>query len=322
MGCGRICQRHAELLGGGHIRGASLAAVCDIKEERVKKISQKFNVASYTDIKKMLQSENLDVLAILTESGLHAKNVVDLSPLVKNIIVVVNYKHKRFFANIKNNYKKVNFIYGSKTRQTSCYNGLKFLQKDPCKYVFIHDAARPFTSIELIKDLYKEILKKKTGVVPVIEISDSIKSIKNSVIMDSLDRKKIYLSQTPQIFNYQLLLEAYKLNKKKLDQFTDDAQVFSLTSNKIFTLKGSIENVKITTKKQWEIQEKILSMKYEIKVGQGFDTHKLVKGNGITLFGVKISFIHLRFLLIIMSKKFRNILLSIFNALFTKQQVF
>ncbi len=63
---------------------------------------------------------------------------------------------------------------------------------------------------------------------------------------------------------------------------------FSLTSNKVFTIKGSIDNIKVTTKQQWEMLRKMTTKEYEIKIGQGFDTHKLVKGRNIVLFGLKI----------------------------------
>ena len=87
MGCGRIAHRHAELLGAGHIVGATLCAVCDVKPERTMTFSSKFGIASYTDAKRMILAEDLDILVILTPSGMHADNVIGLSKYVKNIVV-------------------------------------------------------------------------------------------------------------------------------------------------------------------------------------------------------------------------------------------
>lgn len=87
VGCGRIAKRHSELLGLGVIEGARLTAVCDCVEDRARKISEQFAVPHYTDMHDMMQKEKVDVVVVLTESGNHAKNVVDLSHYGKHIIV-------------------------------------------------------------------------------------------------------------------------------------------------------------------------------------------------------------------------------------------
>ena len=87
VGCGRISKRHSELLGLNQIKGARLAAVCDLVEERARNIGGKFSVPYYTDMHQMLQSEKVDVVVVLTESGNHAKAVIDLAKYGKHIVV-------------------------------------------------------------------------------------------------------------------------------------------------------------------------------------------------------------------------------------------
>jgi predicted dehydrogenase len=89
VGCGRIAQRHATLLGGCQIEGASLAAVCDRIPERAEAIGNRYGVPAYADMEEMLQAEerNIDVVSVLTPSGLHADHVITLSKYRKHIVV-------------------------------------------------------------------------------------------------------------------------------------------------------------------------------------------------------------------------------------------
>jgi hypothetical protein len=87
VGCGRIAKRHAELLGNSQIANARLAAVCDIVPSRAEAIGTQFGVPSYTDMHDMMRREAIDVIVVLTESGLHADHVVALARYGKHIVV-------------------------------------------------------------------------------------------------------------------------------------------------------------------------------------------------------------------------------------------
>lgn len=87
IGCGRIAKRHSELLGFNQIDNAQLACVCDKNEKRAGKISNQFNVPFYTDMHLMMQSEKIDVVVVLTESGKHASVVFELVNYKKHIVV-------------------------------------------------------------------------------------------------------------------------------------------------------------------------------------------------------------------------------------------
>ncbi|HUU28947.1 MAG TPA: Gfo/Idh/MocA family oxidoreductase [archaeon] len=85
IGCGRISRKHISAL--GEIKGAELAAVCDIIEERAKRAAQTLGVPFYTDYHQMLEREKVDVVNILTPSGLHGKHALDIVRYGKHIVV-------------------------------------------------------------------------------------------------------------------------------------------------------------------------------------------------------------------------------------------
>ncbi len=88
LGCGRIAKKHAEILGGGHIDGARLTAVCDIEPERAREFGEKYGVPYFTDLDAMMgSSANIDVVNILTPSGDHARNAIDVVAHGKHVVV-------------------------------------------------------------------------------------------------------------------------------------------------------------------------------------------------------------------------------------------
>ena len=87
IGCGRIAKRHSELLGLNQVKGASLCAVCDVDINKASNIGKKFNIPYYTNMHDMAKSEKIDVFVILTESGNHAKNVIELTKYSKHVVV-------------------------------------------------------------------------------------------------------------------------------------------------------------------------------------------------------------------------------------------
>ena len=87
VGCGRIANKHSELLGSEQIKNAQLVAVCDIIETKAQVLANKFSIPYYTDYHTMLQNEIVDVIVILTPSGLHAQHTIDLAQYKKHIIV-------------------------------------------------------------------------------------------------------------------------------------------------------------------------------------------------------------------------------------------
>jgi len=87
VGCGRIAKRHAELLGRQQIGGAQLAAVCDVVRAKADAIAKAFGVPAYVDMHEMVETEQPDVIVVLTESGRHAEHVIALAPHGRHLVV-------------------------------------------------------------------------------------------------------------------------------------------------------------------------------------------------------------------------------------------
>jgi len=87
MGCGRISKRHSELLGFNQIEGAELVAVCDVDLSKAKLVAERFSVPFYSSIDELLDQEDIDLVSVLTESGNHADNVVQVAARKKHVLV-------------------------------------------------------------------------------------------------------------------------------------------------------------------------------------------------------------------------------------------
>ena len=87
LGCGKIAQRHASLLGGGHVPGACLSAVCDLDAGRARQFAQEFGVQPYPSADAMMRGSAVDAVTVLTPSGAHAADVVSLAPYGKHLVV-------------------------------------------------------------------------------------------------------------------------------------------------------------------------------------------------------------------------------------------
>jgi 2-C-methyl-D-erythritol 4-phosphate cytidylyltransferase/2-C-methyl-D-erythritol 2,4-cyclodiphosphate synthase len=205
---------------------------------------------------------------------LHSVDKAIKSNRFKKIVLVINKKHKKFLT--KKKLKNIKTIIGGKNRSESSLRALKNIKRNNISKVFIHDAARPNFSLKLISKLFKE-LKKNKCVVPVIKTNNSVKfKFKNKIT--NLDRRKVYLTQTPQAFDYKELL---KLQARTSSKITDDANLFIEANKKVKFINGEENNSKVTTKRD-------IQSKKDIKYGIGFDIHKLVPNRKLYLGGIKI----------------------------------
>ncbi|MGZ8318393.1 MAG: Gfo/Idh/MocA family protein [Telluria sp.] len=87
LGCGRIAKRHAELLGNGKIAGARLAAVCDVVPARARQYGEQFRVPAFANMDDFLAHRELDVVAVLTPSGMHPGHAIAAAHARKHVIV-------------------------------------------------------------------------------------------------------------------------------------------------------------------------------------------------------------------------------------------
>ena len=193
---------------------------------------------------------------------------------INKIVLVINKKHKSFIKKL--NIGNLKIVEGGKTRAESAYLGLKSIKNSNVKNVMIHDAARPNFSLNLLDRLIRE-LKINDCVIPAIQSKDSIKQrLSNKFI--NLKRKNIYLTQTPQAFNFKKL---FQLQNNQSSEITDDASLFLKAKKKIKLIKGEIGNNKITINSDIKNND-------TIRYGIGFDVHRLVPKKKLYIGGIKI----------------------------------
>lgn len=87
LGCGRIAKRHSDLLGGNHIQGAKLVAVCDTERPRADAIAAKFGVSAHYNADDLLSRGDIDAVAVLTPSGLHPQHAIACAQAGKHVVV-------------------------------------------------------------------------------------------------------------------------------------------------------------------------------------------------------------------------------------------
>lgn len=176
-------------------------------------------------------------------------NVFSKNPLIDKIVLVcaedeIEYCKQEIVE--KYNFKKVvKIVSGGEERQNSVFNGLKVLEN--CDVVLIHDGARPFVTNKIIKDgiKYSNMYGAcACGVVP----KDTIKiKGKEGFSFKTLERKELFIVQTPQCFDYALIYDCYKRLLNNKVQVTDDTTVVEYFGNKVYLYEGSYDNIKITT---------------------------------------------------------------------------
>ncbi|WP_414052111.1 2-C-methyl-D-erythritol 4-phosphate cytidylyltransferase [Macrococcus animalis] len=152
-------------------------------------------------------------------------------------------------------YSKISIITeGGSERQYSIYNVLKAME--PCDYVFVHDAARPFVTCGTLHKLYTSVQINKS-VIAAVKVKDTIKRVANNEVVETLKRDELWQIQTPQAFDYQLLLNAY--DKADADHFlgTDDASLVERISA-VHIVESDYDNIKITTPEDMFFAEAIL----------------------------------------------------------------
>lgn len=136
-------------------------------------------------------------------------------------------------------------VEGGSERQDSVYNGLKAVENTDV--VLIHDGARPFVSEKIIEEGINNA-KKYGAAAPGVMPKDTIKVKDNSSFsIDTPDRSTLVAVQTPQVFNYDLILECHEKVKNEGKIVTDDTMVAEMYGNKVYLYNGEYTNIKVTT---------------------------------------------------------------------------
>ncbi len=184
---------------------------------------------------------------------------------------------------------------GGASRQTSVRNGLEALQAldKPPKIVLIHDAARPFADPALIARAIDAALDHGAAA-PGLPLADTIKEIDAAgKVVATPERARLRAVQTPQAFDFPLILQAHRAAASKALEFTDDAMIAESSGHAVHLFAGDPNNFKLTTGEDFlRAESLLLNALPDIRTGQGYDVHAFAAGDHVWLGGVSIPHTH------------------------------
>lgn len=207
--------------------------------------------------------------------------------LVQQTVVVLNDARLELGKKLKEarGWSKVTICLGGARRQDSVAEGLR--QLEDCDWVVIHDGARPFLTLDSIENGLKTAAETGAAIAAV-PVKDTMKLINGErLITETLPRDRLWAAQTPQIFRFDIITEAYSGLTAEL---TDDAAAAERLGYRVKIYRGSYDNIKVTTLEDLKVAEVIAQEKKEMRVGIGYDAHPLAPGRKLILGGVELPF--------------------------------
>ena len=192
---------------------------------------------------------------------------------------------------------------GSDPRQRSVKNGLDAFGNDPPDFVLIHDAARPFISLDLIT---RSLAALKTSAAAILAspLTDTLKRCAPSLLVtETVPRHNLWRAETPQCFRFRDILDAHvRAQDAGLSDFTDDSGLAEWAGIPVAVVDSGGGNTKVTTAEDLKIAAARLpivgpvsllnSVKVQnfpdIRTGQGFDVHKFKPGHSVHICGIEI----------------------------------
>ncbi|HEY8528373.1 MAG TPA: 2-C-methyl-D-erythritol 4-phosphate cytidylyltransferase [Paenibacillaceae bacterium] len=224
----------------------------------------------------------------------HALAAFEACAAVESVVVVAAPGERERAAAVceEAGCRKVSAIVeGGAERQDSVRAGLAALDTDG---VLVHDAARPLVTPEKI-DACRRSAEECGAAALAVPVHDTIKvTDEHGWIVATPDRRTLWAVQTPQAFRREELAEAHRLALADGFRATDDAMLLERLGRRVAVVEGDYANVKITTPEDLELAERLLMRRGSVRkpdavrIGQGFDVHRLTEGRPCIIGGVRI----------------------------------
>jgi 2-C-methyl-D-erythritol 4-phosphate cytidylyltransferase len=190
---------------------------------------------------------------------IHTLTVFENDPLCTQIKLVINKKEIEIFDNLLAEYsisKVREIVIGGKERQDSVYNGLTAMKET--EIVLVHDGARPFIAQNVIHRLVEKAEHEGAAIVGV-PVKDTIKRVKpDGMVENTLERTSLWMIQTPQAFQYSILMNAHQQAQKEHYLGTDESSLVERIDIPVHIVEGDYENIKLTTPEDLLIAKVIL----------------------------------------------------------------
>jgi 2-C-methyl-D-erythritol 4-phosphate cytidylyltransferase / 2-C-methyl-D-erythritol 2,4-cyclodiphosphate synthase len=179
---------------------------------------------------------------------------------------------------------------GGDTRRASVLAGLRALAEDghstPDDWVWVHDAARPGVDRDSLKRLRAALEGEPVGAMLALPVADTVKRIGPDRSLATVDRERLWLAQTPQVFRRDLLSSALERHVA----VTDEASAIEACGLSPTLVAGRRGNFKVTTMDDLQAMRDALAPRAPdaMRIGQGWDVHALVPGRALVIGGVTI----------------------------------
>lgn len=212
-------------------------------------------------------------------------------PAVTHIQPVIDMDHANLFDAAAEGIDTLPPVAGGATRQASVRAGLKALAIAAPDYVLIHDAARPNVGASII-DAVLAALADVPGAIPALPVVDTLKRANGESVETTVPRDGLWRAQTPQGFRYADIAAAHETYAA--ENMTDDAALMEAAGLAVRIVPGSEDNIKVTTPDDLRRMEELMAPGQsggtfpDIRVGSGYDVHRIGPGDGMTLCGVAI----------------------------------
>ena len=191
---------------------------------------------------------------IILENGLtildQCLNTILSNDLISGFIVALNKKDSHFkSSDFAKDPKLISITSGGKERFHSVLNALNALDQTakPNDWVLVHDAVRPCIRKEDINKLIEEVADDKVGGILANRIVDTVKQKNDDGLVSTIDRQKLYIAQTPQMFRYAILKDSIEKAIESNMHITDESEALESLNYSIRIVEGSSTNIKITT---------------------------------------------------------------------------
>jgi 2-C-methyl-D-erythritol 4-phosphate cytidylyltransferase/2-C-methyl-D-erythritol 2,4-cyclodiphosphate synthase len=185
--------------------------------------------------------------------------------------------------------KPVRTVPGGARRQNSVANALAHVS-DAADLIVIHDAARPFASEALFERTIRAA-HEHGAAIAALPVIDTVKQVEGGIVRATLPRQTIYLAQTPQAFKRDVLQRALE---GALDSLaTDEAMLVERAGIAVHVVEGEATNLKVTSPGDWQKARALARGEQPLsgmRIGTGYDLHRLVEGRPLILAGVRVPF--------------------------------
>ncbi len=242
--------------------------------------------------RRMEQEENKIFFKLGRYSSLQwcCKHIAEAESIDELVVVAAEGEENRVRGEVEALALRLPFVVvkGGTERQDSVVAGIRGSRKDAQIYV-IHDGARPVASASLFEKVV-EAAKREGAAAPAIPVKDTIKKTDiDGLVEETLQRDSLRAVQTPQAIHRALYEKALTYAKEKSFSATDDVALVEHMGEPVRLITGDYRNIKLTTPEDIEPIKSFLGVKRPMmRVGYGYDIHKLKPGRPCILGGVEI----------------------------------